>query len=116
MEITLNIGNVVMIDNGKLGTIVSQLGKETKDPNEELWFEVKNEDFEVDHYPLSRLNPDLFEHYESLPVTVQWIIGKYGEADESYENCAKLVAELEAVGYTCDYYLDAVPYYLHKIN
>ena len=27
-----------------------------------------------------------------------------------------LVADLEAVGYTCDYYLDALPFNLQKIN
>jgi hypothetical protein len=36
--------------------------------------------------------------------------------DETYENCYNMVTELESVGYTCDYYLDAVPFDLRKIG
>jgi hypothetical protein len=59
---------------------------------------------------------DLFEKYDELPLEVLAIIEKYGDMDETYENCYNMVTELESVGYTCDYYLDAVPFDLRKIG
>jgi hypothetical protein len=59
---------------------------------------------------------DLFEHLELLPIEVLSILEKYSELDENYENCANLVYELEEVGYTCEYYLDAEPYNLRNIE
>ena len=35
---------------------------------------------------------------------------------EDYESCAKMLSELEALGYTFDYYLDAVPFNLRLKN
>jgi len=58
---------------------------------------------------------DLFEHYETLPANVQRILEKYSKDNNSYPNCANLVIELETVGYTCDYGLDAEPYELRKL-
>jgi hypothetical protein len=58
---------------------------------------------------------DLFEYYETLPQEVQDIIEKYYDGVNTYDNCAKLIVELEKVGYTCDYGLDACPYGLKKI-
>jgi len=58
---------------------------------------------------------DLFEHYELLPQEVQDILSKYDDHDETYENCENLKKDLETVGYTCDYYLDAVPFDLKKL-
>jgi len=57
---------------------------------------------------------DLFEHLELLPIEVLSILEKYSQLDETYENCANLVYDLEEVGYTCEYYLDAEPYNLRK--
>lgn len=34
---------------GKFGTISHQLGKETDDPNEEIWYVIKFDDGSVDH-------------------------------------------------------------------
>lgn len=59
---------------------------------------------------------DLFETPELLPQEVQDILSKYAELDETYENCEKLISELNEVGYTCDYGLDAVPYELEKLE
>jgi len=59
---------------------------------------------------------DLFQHIETLPKEVQDVIEKHCEMDETYENCNKLVNELEAVCYTCEYGLDAIPYNLRKIE
>lgn len=57
---------------------------------------------------------DLFDDYESLPQEVQDILEKHGEV-EFYEGCRKLIDDLEAVGYTCEYGLDACPHSLRKI-
>jgi len=59
---------------------------------------------------------DLFETVELLPMEVQEVINNFSEKDTTYENCAKLVEELEAVGYTCDYGLDASPYDLKQLT
>lgn len=57
---------------------------------------------------------DLFETPELLPVEVQSVLSKWEDADPSYDNCQQLVEDLERVGYTCSYGLDAVPYDLKK--
>ena len=59
---------------------------------------------------------DMFEHYNELPIEVQAVLDKYSEFDNTYEECANLVADLESVGWTCDYYLDAEPYGLRPIG
>ncbi len=58
---------------------------------------------------------DLFESPESLPIEVQKILEDFNNTDQTYTDCDTLVTELEKVGYTCNYYLDAVPFYLRKI-
>lgn len=56
---------------------------------------------------------DLFDDIESLP---QEVLSKHLIDDETYENCSILVAELNQVGYTCDYGLDASPYDLRLLT
>lgn len=55
---------------------------------------------------------DLIANYKLLPQNVQDILKECEEFEETYKNCDKLIAKLEAVGYTCNYYLDAIPYNL----
>jgi hypothetical protein len=106
MKITLNIDNSVVVkDSGLLGTIVDICGDS---------YQVHTIDFETKHYKESDLIPDMFEHSESLPSEVQAVLQKYAEADESYEVCANMLAEMENLGYTFEYYLDATPYFLRK--
>ncbi len=59
---------------------------------------------------------DMFEYYDELPIEVQLILDKFSESENDYENCANLVEELEMVGWTCDYYLDAEPYGLRPLG
>lgn len=59
---------------------------------------------------------DLFERYDLLPDDIQEILMKHAEADETYENCANLEAELKPLGYTFEWGLDAIPYNLRKTN
>ena len=61
---------------------------------------------------------DLFEAYETLPQDVQKCLEKWGEKldhDQSYDNCRGFLEEVEKLGYTFDYYLDAMPYNLRKL-
>ncbi len=57
---------------------------------------------------------DLFESYHLLPNEVRDILNKYAELGQTYENCASLEKELDALGYSMEYGLDAVPYNLRK--
>jgi len=59
---------------------------------------------------------DMFERYDELPTAVQAILDKYAEMDFTYENCGNLIDELEVLGWTCDYSLDAQPYDLRKVG
>lgn len=60
---------------------------------------------------------DLFETPELIPDNVRAVFDKYDNGDElSYEEIFKLHTEVEQLGYTFDYYLDAVPYDLRKIE
>ena len=60
---------------------------------------------------------DLFEDYENIPKEVDAIIKKYNYfEDATYKDLDECLKELEAIGYTFDYYLDAQPYNLRKIN
>lgn len=58
---------------------------------------------------------DLFENTNELPKEVRTILENWDFDFPSYENCQKLVDELNKVGYTCDYGLDGVPYGLSPI-
>lgn len=60
---------------------------------------------------------DLFETPELIPENVQIILDTFDEdTSNTYTELARLVNELEKIGYTFDYYLDAEPYGLRKIN
>lgn len=58
---------------------------------------------------------DLLANYELLPVRVQNILFSFDENKDSYQECERLLKELEPLGYTFEYYLDGVPYDLRKI-
>jgi len=58
---------------------------------------------------------DLFENPELLPKHVQKILNDAGDI-ETYDQCEALQNKLNAVGFEFDYYLDAVPHSLRKIN
>ncbi len=77
--------------------------------------EVYTGDDEIVHIDGSEAPLDLFANYELLPQEIQDVLKECEEFEDTYEDCDKLVAKLEAVGYTCDYYLDASPFHL-RIN
>lgn len=59
---------------------------------------------------------DLFEHIETLPVEVQECIHSWDDITFNYENIKEFKKELETLGYTFDYYLDAQPFNLTKME
>ena len=59
----------------------------------------------------------MFECLEKLPKEVLEILDKYSYfMYNDYNDCESMVKELEAIGWTCDYYLDAEPFDLRKVG
>lgn len=59
---------------------------------------------------------DLFEQYETLPDNVKSIINFYENEENDYNTCQRLIDDLEEVGYTCEFGLDAVPFNLSILS
>jgi hypothetical protein len=60
---------------------------------------------------------DLFETPELIPSDVQAILESFDEeSPNTYLELDRMINELEAIGYTFDYYLDAEPYGLRPSN
>lgn len=60
---------------------------------------------------------DLFETPELIPNNVQAVLETFDEdCANTYHELARIVNEIEPMGYTFDYYLDAEPYGLRPIN
>ncbi len=60
---------------------------------------------------------DLFNHdFNSLPSELKAVLNKNAKFDYNYKDCRKLEQDLNKIGYTIDWYLDAEPYNLRKIN
>lgn len=59
---------------------------------------------------------DLFETPDQIPAEIQAIFNTANEHIDQYKELARILKEVEKLGYTFDYGLDAEPYELHKIN
>lgn len=60
---------------------------------------------------------DLFETPDLIPIDVQIVLESFDEdASNGYHELQRLVDELEPLGYTFDYYLNAEPYGLRPIG
>jgi len=59
---------------------------------------------------------DLFAKMETLPDDVREVLDRYSEEDPTYESLGAMLKELEPLGYTFEYYLDAEPFNLRKIT
>ena len=60
---------------------------------------------------------DLFIHYDEMPDTLKQVLQKYeNQSDFTYTELETMHGEVQAVGYTFDYYLDAQPYALRPIG
>jgi len=58
---------------------------------------------------------DLFENYEMIPAKVQKVLNKHID-DEEYSDLEQMLSELQPLGYTFEYGLDAVPFALRPIG
>ena len=56
------------------------------------------------------------EEWDALPEHIKEICGTFNEDEDSYQECAKIQDRLQSVGWTCDYYLDGVPFDVKPIN
>ena len=63
---------------------------------------------------LELITQDLVVDFEQMPPELTAIWDSYDENAEQYKECARLLKECEAIGYTFECYLDAQPYYLRK--
>lgn len=59
---------------------------------------------------------DLFETPELIPDNVQSVLETFDEDADPYHELARIVNEIEPMGFTFDYYLDAEPYGLRPIG
>lgn len=59
---------------------------------------------------------DLFETPELIPEEVQAVLETFDENADDYAELERILAEIEPLGYTFDYYLDADPYGLRPIG
>lgn len=62
---------------------------------------------------------DLFQTPEKMPAQLAAIVDKWGDKCTdglSYKECAQFQKQVEAIGYTFDWYLDAEPYNLRPIQ
>lgn len=59
---------------------------------------------------------DLFETSELIPQTVQAVFETFNDSLDPYHELARIIEEIEPMGYTFDYYLDAEPYGLRPIG
>jgi hypothetical protein len=60
---------------------------------------------------------DLFETPELIPSDVQAILESFDEeSPNTYSELDRLVNEIELIGYTFDYFINAEPYGLRPIN
>lgn len=58
---------------------------------------------------------DLFETFDQVPKRIRNIFATLDENECGYKELNRIQIEVEKLGYTFDYYLDAVPYNLRKI-
>lgn len=53
--------------------------------------------------------------FNNPPKETQTVIDKFNEGLQSYADCVELQNELNSIGYTLDFGLDAEPYNLKKL-
>jgi hypothetical protein len=59
---------------------------------------------------------DLFETPELIPENVQEVLESFDEEADPYHELDRVLKEIEPMGYTFNYYLDADPYGLRPIG
>jgi hypothetical protein len=59
---------------------------------------------------------DLFETPDLIPENIKSVINTFDESVDSYVELRRLVNEVEELGYTFDFYLNAEPYGLRPVG
>lgn len=57
---------------------------------------------------------DYFEYQHALPEDIRLLIEKYSKDELTYQECEAFHQEALKIGYTFEWYLDAVPFDLRK--
>lgn len=58
---------------------------------------------------------DLFSYPKLQPINVRAITDSYQFCDDDYNTTENMLQDLEKIGFTFSYYLDAIPYNLRPI-
>lgn len=66
-------------------------------------------------HPEEETQKDLFEYYEDQPQELKEVLKPYEEHNPTYKSLEKILKEVEAIGFTFEYGLDANPYNLRKM-
>lgn len=67
------------------------------------------------YYKIEEEQKDLFKYYEEQPEELQRVLKPYEEHNPTTDSLKEILKEVEAIGYTFDYGLDANPYNLRKM-
>ena len=60
---------------------------------------------------------DLFEQYDQQPPELKKVVDFWQQKEElTYQDCRDFLSDVEAIGYTFDYGLDAMPFELKPIK
>lgn len=59
---------------------------------------------------------DLFETPHLIPVNVKRVLDTFNEEADPYWELERVLTQVEKLGYTFEYYLDAEPYALRPIG
>jgi len=59
---------------------------------------------------------DLFEFQELQPKEVKDVLDEYLLAENDHDTCMDLVEKLQAIGYTCEFGLDCIPFNLKNFT
>lgn len=59
---------------------------------------------------------DLFETPELIPTEIQAVLDTIDQDADPYIELAKIAREIEPLGYTFDFYLDAEPFGLRPVD
>lgn len=52
--------------------------------------------------------------YDELPKDIRQIVDTFDDSVEGYQECNRIISELNKVGWTADYYLDGVLFDFRK--
>jgi ribosomal protein L14E/L6E/L27E len=123
-RIVFNPFQIRIFDNSsKYASAIEIINKEAKELEKQGYVEISATGQTVEIKKMSNGGEteegvDLFEEYDNIPPKLQKILDKHQEAfeDGDYRGLEKALKEVNAIGYTFEYYLDGQAYDLRKIG